>query len=100
MTAANLFTPPGSAGQSWRDDTRVHPAADLFPMMSETPPLFSRTLAFNTSATTRKKFGRTAKCGADLGNDAVRSIQRAAPRRHPAGYQLCRMAASAGLVRR
>jgi hypothetical protein len=34
MTGANLFNPP-PAGRSWRDRIKIHPAADLFPMMSD-----------------------------------------------------------------
>src|ERR1700693_793515 len=32
----DLFTAPNAAGPSWRDLIKVHPAANLFPMMSDT----------------------------------------------------------------
>src|SRR5436190_11830400 len=70
------------------DELGCDAVAERVPPLS-TPPLFSHTPAFNTSATSAEKNGRTAKCGGELDNYAVRSIQRAAPRRHPAGYQLC-----------
>jgi hypothetical protein len=35
MSRCDLFNPPSPAGQFWRDWITVHPAADLFPMMSD-----------------------------------------------------------------
>jgi hypothetical protein len=35
MTGDDLLTAPSPPGRSWRDDIKVHPAADVFPMMSD-----------------------------------------------------------------
>src|SRR4051812_15177268 len=35
MTDGDLLKPPSPAGQSWRDRIKIHPAADLFPMMPD-----------------------------------------------------------------
>jgi hypothetical protein len=35
---------PKAHGKSWRDRIKIHPAADLFPLMSETDPLGLRNL--------------------------------------------------------
>ena len=46
---ANLFNPP-PAGGSWRDRIKIHPAANLFPMMSDEELIQPEHITLNTTA--------------------------------------------------